>query len=86
VVLGGMGSITGSFIGATIITFLLEALRFLGRWRLVFYSLILIMFMIFRPGGLMGTTEIGQLLKRRAETGLKRLLGDKQSTTDEEAN
>jgi len=66
VVLGGMGSITGSFVGATIITFLLEALRFLGEWRLVIYSLILILFMIFRPGGLLGTTEIGQLLKRKA--------------------
>ena len=75
VVLGGMGSITGSFIGATIITFLLEALRFLGRWRLVFYSLILILFMIFRPGGLMGTSELGQLLKRRATDSLNRLVG-----------
>ena len=76
VVLGGMGSITGSFIGATIITFLLEALRFLGQWRLVFYSLILIMFMIFRPGGLMGTAELGSLLRRKATDGLKRLGGD----------
>lgn len=53
VVLGGMGSLTGSFIGATIITTLLESLRFLGQWRLVIYSLILILFMIFRPSGLM---------------------------------
>jgi ABC-type branched-subunit amino acid transport system permease subunit len=76
VVLGGMGSITGSFVGATIITILLEALRFLGQWRLVFYSLILILFMIFRPGGLLGAAEIGDLLKRKASGGLKRLLGE----------
>lgn len=66
VVLGGMGSITGSFVGATIITILLEALRFLGQWRLVFYSLILILFMIFRPSGLLGEAEIGNLIKFRA--------------------
>jgi ABC-type branched-subunit amino acid transport system permease subunit len=66
VVLGGMGSITGSFVGATIITILLEALRFLGQWRLVFYSLILILFMIFRPSGLLGEAEIGNLIKFKA--------------------
>ncbi len=77
VVLGGMGSITGSFVGATIITMLLEALRFLGQWRLVFYSLILILFMIFRPGGLLGTAELGQLIRARADRGLRRLLGDR---------
>lgn len=77
VVLGGMGSITGSFVGATIITILLEALRFLGQWRLVFYSLILILFMIFRPGGLLGTAELGQLLRARADRGLRRFLGEK---------
>jgi ABC-type branched-subunit amino acid transport system permease subunit len=63
VVLGGMGSMTGSVIGAIIITLLPEALRFLAQWRLVIYSLILILFMLFRPGGLMGRHEIGQLIR-----------------------
>lgn len=58
VVLGGMGSLTGSFIGGLLITVLPELLRFLGPWRLVIYSLLLILFMIFRPGGLFGSEEL----------------------------
>ncbi len=63
VVLGGMGSMTGSFLGATTITFLPEVLRFIGQWRMVIYSLVLILLMIFRPGGMMGSAELGQLIK-----------------------
>jgi ABC-type branched-subunit amino acid transport system permease subunit len=65
VVLGGMGSLTGSFVGAGIITFLLELLRCLGQWRMVIYSLLLVLFMIFRPGGLFGQRELGGLLPWR---------------------
>jgi ABC-type branched-subunit amino acid transport system permease subunit len=83
VVLGGMGSITGSFVGATIITILLEALRFLGQWRLVFYSLILILFMIFRPSGLLGEAEIGNLIKFRALRFWQRKSGDKDQPRPE---
>jgi ABC-type branched-subunit amino acid transport system permease subunit len=62
VVLGGMGSLTGSYVGALAITTLPELLRFLGEWRLVVYSLVLIFFMLFRPGGLVGSNEIGNLV------------------------
>jgi len=65
VVLGGMGSVTGSYLGAFLITVLPEVLRFLGQWRLVIYSLVLILFMIFRPGGLLGSAEIGDLIRLR---------------------
>jgi ABC-type branched-subunit amino acid transport system permease subunit len=84
VVLGGMGSITGSFVGAILITIIPEALRFLGQWRLVIYSLILVLFMIFRPGGLLGTAEIGELIRRKAVRGLKRLTGEERDTPDTE--
>lgn len=65
VVLGGMGSITGSFVGAVSITLLPEVLRFLGRWRMVIYSLALILLMIFRPGGLLGNAEIADIIRAR---------------------
>lgn len=65
VVLGGMGSLTGSLLGAIVITILPELLRFLDQWRMVIYSLSLILLMLFRPGGLMGTAEIGDLIKLR---------------------
>ena len=57
VVLGGMGSITGSIISATVLTLLPEMLRFLADWRMLIYSLVLILMMLFRPKGLMGTAE-----------------------------
>jgi len=71
VVLGGMGSLTGSIIGAILVTILPEALRPLHELtgvdlRMVIYSLTLILLMILRPGGLLGSREWNQLWRRRA--------------------
>jgi branched-chain amino acid transport system permease protein len=74
VVLGGMGSLTGSLVGGLLITVLPEVLRFLGPWRLVIYSLLLILFMIFRPGGLLGSSELR--LPRPRLPGIPRLAKD----------
>ena len=57
VVLGGMGSFTGSIISAAVLTLLPELLRQFADYRLLFYSIILIVMMLFRPTGLMGTSE-----------------------------
>lgn len=57
VVLGGMGSITGTIIAGIAIIFALDMLWWLQDWRLVIYGLILIILMRFRPQGLMGKTE-----------------------------
>lgn len=57
VVLGGMGSITGSIISSVVLVALPEFLRGFSEWRLVIYSLLLIIMMLFRPSGLMGTKE-----------------------------
>jgi branched-chain amino acid transport system permease protein len=69
VVLGGMGSITGSVIAALVLTILPEALRQFADYRLLVYSGMLIAMMLFRPKGLMGTkelsiTKIGEGIKR----------------------
>lgn len=47
VVLGGMGSIRGSIISAIIITILPEALRSLSDYRMLIYSIVLIVMMLF---------------------------------------
>ncbi len=62
VVLGGMGSLTGSVFAAAIITVLPEALRPLQELtgvdlRMVIYSLALVLIMIVRPSGLFGDKE-----------------------------
>jgi len=74
VVLGGMGSISGSVMAAVVLTLLPEALRSVKELRMVIYSLMLIVLMITRPQGLMGTRELdwGRLiawLRRRPAKG-----------------
>ncbi|MDR3333555.1 MAG: branched-chain amino acid ABC transporter permease [Treponema sp.] len=58
VVLGGMGSMTGSVLAAYILSYLQEFLRFLQDYRLLIYPLILIFVMLFRPQGLLGMKEL----------------------------
>ncbi len=58
VYLGGIGSIAGSVLGAVIYTLLLEILRPLGVWRMVFMPLMLVLLMIYRPRGIMGLREL----------------------------
>lgn len=54
VVLGGMGSIVGSIVAATVLTILPEVLRGFSQYRMVIYSLLLVVMMIFKPSGLFG--------------------------------
>ncbi len=70
VVLGGMGSISGSVVAAILLTVLKEALRPLQQitgvdLRMVIYSLVLIIMMLARPKGIFGTNEIGDLIRRK---------------------
>ncbi len=55
--LGGLGSLTGSVLGATLMTGLLEVLRDFGVWRMVISPLILLIIMLTRPLGLLGNRE-----------------------------
>lgn len=57
VVLGGMGSMLGSVVSATVLTILPELLRSVDDFRMVAYSLALVLMMIFRPKGLMGSYD-----------------------------
>ncbi|AFQ46445.1 branched-chain amino acid ABC transporter permease [Desulfosporosinus meridiei] len=57
VVLGGLGSLTGSVLGAVVMTVVSAALSGWPEWRLVITAILLIVMMIFRPKGLLGTKE-----------------------------
>lgn len=57
VVLGGMGSMAGAVVSATALTSLPEFLRAFSQYRMVAYSLLLILVMIFKPSGLMGNYD-----------------------------
>jgi branched-chain amino acid transport system permease protein len=73
VVLGGMGSITGSIVAATLLTVALESLQAADQYRMVIFSMLLIVLMLTRPSGLFGTREIWEAvprwLRRRADGG-----------------
>jgi branched-chain amino acid transport system permease protein len=55
VVLGGMGTIAGVLIGATILKLLPEKLRFFNEYRLLLFGLTLVLMMRFRPEGLVAS-------------------------------
>jgi branched-chain amino acid transport system permease protein len=61
VVLGGLGSITGSVFSAVVLTWLLERLRDVQQYRMVGYALLLVVLMLARPQGLFGTRELWDL-------------------------
>ena len=69
--LGGLGSITGSVIAAIVFTVLPEALRQFDSYRMIVYSLALILMMLFRPQGLFGTSELST---ERAIEFIKKIL------------
>lgn len=54
VVLGGMGSVAGSIIGAVTLTVAPEILRDLSEYRMIIFGLIMMVVMLIRPQGIMG--------------------------------
>jgi len=52
IVLGGMGTVAGVLVGATILKLLPEKLRFAADYRLLFFGLLLVLMMRFRPEGI----------------------------------
>ena len=63
VVLGGMGSIKGSVIAATVLTILPEVLRSADDLRKLLYALALIVIMVYKSGN--GKEMISRLLKKK---------------------
>ncbi len=66
VVLGGLGSVSGAVLAAILLTLLPEVLRPVQQYRMVLYSLMLIVLMVTRPQGLLGTRELRLPWRRRA--------------------
>jgi branched-chain amino acid transport system permease protein len=64
VVFGGMGSLTGSVIAAVVLAVLTTFLQAYSELRMIIYALLLIVIMLFRPQGLLGTKEVTDLFKK----------------------
>jgi len=69
VILGGSGTIAGPVIGAFLVVFLPELLRFADSFRLILYGLILVLATIFMPIGIVGVCKT--LIARLSRKGLR---------------
>ena len=63
VVLGGLGSLSGAILSAILLTVVSTYLQGYPETRMIIYSLVLIIVMLYRPKGLMGTMEITDYFK-----------------------
>ena len=71
VVIGGLGSIYGSFLGAAILTMLPEFLRMFQNFDIIIYGLMLILMTMFMPGGLVSGIEAAALFVAAKMKGTK---------------
>jgi len=76
IVIGGLGSISGSVLGAVLFISLTEGLREFAQYRMILFSLLLIVIMIVRPQGILGHKEFVTFLTRR-----RRSIGAAPGTT-----
>lgn len=89
VVLGGMGSTTGAVVAALFLTGLRELLRPLQEitkldFRMVIYSLMLVILMLTRPNGLFGTKELSDFgIFRRFKKNPLKLASPPSANSDE---
>lgn len=71
VVIGGLGSIYGAFLGAALLTLLPEFLRAAHDYDIIIYGGLLMVMVMFMPGGLVqGVPDLlGKLFKRKGGSG-----------------
>lgn len=65
VVFGGLGSISGSIVAAVVLALISTFLQTFSEVRMIIYSLLLVVIMLFRPQGIMGSKEISLSLFRK---------------------
>jgi len=80
VIIGGIGSLTGSIIGAAFLSSLPEMMRQFSQYRMLAYSVVLIIVMIFKPGGIFGNWEFSlvRILSRAKKKGHEKAEGGVQ--------
>ena len=71
VVLGGLGSLSGSIIGAVILTFIAAVMQSYPEYRMIVYALLLIILMLYRPNGICGDKELVNVILGRFKKGGK---------------
>lgn len=67
VILGGLGSIPGTIIGAAVLTVVPEMIRGLAEYRMLIYGVIMVVMMLVRPQGMLGNVDFGRVRERLLE-------------------
>lgn len=74
-ILGGLGSLPGSILGAAILIVFPEVSRTFYDYRLAFMGIMMVLFMLYLPNGILGRNGIADKLKGLV---MKRHNGDKE--------
>ena len=69
VVFGGLGSMSGTILGSAAITLIMEYFRDISQYRMLIYGLLLVVIMVFRPEGLLGSHEVWDFLRFKKGVG-----------------
>ena len=56
-IFGGLGNLLGTIIGASVLTILPEMIRFLAEYRNLIYGILIIILMLVKPDGLLGSVN-----------------------------
>ena len=81
-VIGGLGSLTGSVLGAMLVTLLPEVFRSLSNYRMLIYGFAVVLIIMFRPNGLYGYKEFSL---KRTIAWFKKLFSGSAKAGKEEA-
>ena len=63
-IFGGLGSIPGTLLGASILTILPETIRALAEYRNLIYGFIIVILMLVKPDGLLGNINFKYIKQR----------------------
>ena len=81
-VIGGLGSLTGSVLGAIIVTILPEIFRTMSEYRMLVYGIAVVLIIMFKPSGLYGYKEFSF---KRMCAGIKKLFSGKKTAKGDAA-
>jgi len=84
IILGGMGSIPGSILGATIFVLIPEVFRGITVYRTIVYGLIMVVMMIVRPQGILGDVGTNHILARYSNSIKKQFAHNKESKGEDQ--
>jgi branched-chain amino acid transport system permease protein len=81
-ILGGLGSLPGSIIGATILIGVPQVFQPLFRYRMLLNGILMVGLMIWRPQGILGTSAVAATTRGRFGDLLAKVSGRKGEKVD----